>query len=51
MLALTKPAINYTYRKIQGVYEIGYRSAGRFKVVQATTDWGVVIDFISKNCS
>lgn len=48
---MSKAGINYSYRKIQGVYEIGYYSGNGFKVVKTTLDYAVVIDFISKNCS
>lgn len=48
---MNKAAISYSYRKIQGVYEIGYYSRNGFKVVKTTLDWDVVIDFTSKNCS
>ena len=46
-----KPAISYSYRKIQGIYEIGYYTNTGFRVVQTTTDWDYVLEFMSKNCS
>lgn len=46
---MNKAAISYSYRKIQGVYEIGYYNQGSFKVVKITKSYDDMLSFMVIN--